>query len=332
MPLVRWVSCWTSAAACEIHSAPPRVVTQAFFRTANPEDEFLLLTVSTQPAVIPGFMNDVATLEKAIELTKPGGRTALIDTVYLGLSRMRAARRPRRALLILSDGMDNQSRYSKSDLMRIALEADVQIYTILIDNGSASATDLTVPFRPTLIKKPIDQAQDRQGVDLLEALSARTVGLHFRAHNDDEAKEAVTKAVQALRKRVPDRISAPRFWNSRKMAPGSCQIECAEGEYSRAQRLLLALRAFCSKSGSLAANSCASSTSSRCAVHMNLWRLLLNYIVTKHESYLSHGSWLVCVRTIGAEDGPPRVIDRMNPGKISPNEKPSVLKSGRHSD
>ena len=102
--------------------------------------------------------------------------------------------------------------------MRIALEADVQIYTILIDNGSASATDLTVPFRPTLIKKPIDQAQDRQGVDLLEALSARTVGLHFRAHNDDEAKEAVTKAVQALRKRVPDRISAPRFWNSRNGA------------------------------------------------------------------------------------------------------------------
>jgi len=41
------------------------------------------------------------------------------------LSRMRAARRPRRALLILSDGMDNQSRYSKSDLMRIAIEADV---------------------------------------------------------------------------------------------------------------------------------------------------------------------------------------------------------------
>jgi len=95
--------------------------------------------------------------------------------------------------------MDNQSRYSKSELMRVALEADVQIYTIVIDNGSASATDLTVPFRPTLIKKPIDQAQDRQGLDLLEVLSDRTGGLHFRARNDAEAKEAVIKAGQALR-------------------------------------------------------------------------------------------------------------------------------------
>jgi hypothetical protein len=66
-------------------------------------------------------------LEKAIELTRPGGKTALIDTVYLGLSRMREARRPRRALLILSDGMDNQSRYSKGELMRVALEADVVV-------------------------------------------------------------------------------------------------------------------------------------------------------------------------------------------------------------
>jgi len=156
-------------------------VTQAFFRTANPDDEFLLLTVSTQPTAIPGFTNDLAALEKAIALTRSGGQTALIDTVYLALSRMREARRPRRALLILSDGMDNQSRYSKSELMRVALEADVQIYTTLIDNGSAGATNLTVPFRPTLIKKPIDQAQDRQGLDLLEVLSDGTGGLHFRA-------------------------------------------------------------------------------------------------------------------------------------------------------
>jgi Ca-activated chloride channel family protein len=174
-------------------------VAQAFFRTANPDDEFLLLTVSTRPDVIPGFTADIADLEKAIEFTRPGGRTALIDTVYLGLSRMREARRPRRALLILSDGMDNQSRYSKSELMRVALEADVQIYTVIMDNGSASASDGTIPFRPSLIKKPGDRAQERQGPDLLEQLSDRTGGLHFHARNDTEAKEAVIKAGQAIR-------------------------------------------------------------------------------------------------------------------------------------
>jgi len=173
-------------------------VAQTFFRTANPDDEFLLLTVSTQPAVTPGFTTDIADLEKTIELARPGGRTALIDTVYLGLNRMRVAHQPRRALLILSDGMDNQSRYSKNELMRVALEADVQIYTIIMDTASAGGSN-TVPFRPSLIRKPSDHAQETQGPDLLETLSDRTGGLHFRARNDAEAKDAVIKAAQAIR-------------------------------------------------------------------------------------------------------------------------------------
>jgi len=172
---------------------------QSFFKTANPQDEFMLLTVSTQPEAIPGFTTDIAALEDNIDATKPGGMTALIDTVYLGLNRMRKASQPRRALLILSDGMDNYSRYSKGELMRVALEADVQIYSIIVDNGSASAATATMPFRPSLVRKPGDQAQEREGPRLLEELSDRTGGLHFRVRNDAEAKEAVTKLGQALR-------------------------------------------------------------------------------------------------------------------------------------
>ena len=126
-------------------------IAQAFFEAANPDDEFLLLTVSTQPAATPGFTTDTAALEDTIGFTKPGGLTALIDTVYLGLSRMREAQRPRRALLILSDGMDNHSRYSKSELMRVALEADVQIYTIIIGHRLSrrlSTRDSPIPSKP----------------------------------------------------------------------------------------------------------------------------------------------------------------------------------------
>ena len=61
-------------------------------------------------------------------------------------------------------------------------------------------------------------------------------------------------------------------------------------------------------------------------------RFLLNYVVAKHESYFSHGSGLVCIHAIGAEDVARRVVDRMNPRKVSANEETSVLKSGRHSD
>lgn len=170
-------------------------LTRAFLGTANPEDEFLLLTVSTDPEPISGFTKDVAALEKSVESAKSGGTTALIDTVYLGLTRMRNAGRPRRALLILSDGMDNHSRYSKNELMRAALEADVQIYTITTDG----IPDVTIPFRPALVRKPWDNGEQNQGRTLLEDLADKTGGLHFRVRNDAGARDAAIKAGAAIR-------------------------------------------------------------------------------------------------------------------------------------
>ena len=111
---------------------------QAFVRTANPDDEFLLLTVSTTPAVSSKFTTDTQTLEENIGFARPGGFTALIDTVYLGLNQMRKAGTQRRALVILSDGVDNHSQYSRGELLRVALEADVQVYTIIVENGAAA--------------------------------------------------------------------------------------------------------------------------------------------------------------------------------------------------
>jgi Ca-activated chloride channel family protein len=173
---------------------------RAFVRTANPEDEFLLLTVSTLPETVSGFTTDTADLEENIALTRPGGFTALIDTVYLGLNQMRKARNPQRALVIVSDGMDNHSRYSKSELLRVALEADVQIYTIIIDNGAAGASASTAPFRPSMIAKPGDQAAARQqGPSILEELAEKTGGLSFHARTDAQAQAAIMKAGQALR-------------------------------------------------------------------------------------------------------------------------------------
>jgi Ca-activated chloride channel family protein len=174
-------------------------VAQSFLQTANPEDQFLLLTVSTQPEATSGFTNDIADLEESIGRARPNGMTALIDTVYLGLSRMRKARHPRRALLILSDGMDNYSRYSKSELLRVALEADVQIYTIIFDTGIAGVSTGGIPFRPSMIAKPGAQGQAPEGSHLLEELSEKTGGLHFHARSDTEAKEAAVKVGRALR-------------------------------------------------------------------------------------------------------------------------------------
>jgi Ca-activated chloride channel family protein len=115
------------------------------------------------------------------------------------LNQMRKARNPQRALVIVSDGMENHSRYSKAELLRVALEADVQIYAIIIDNGAGSSSPNTIPYRPISILKPGDQAAARQGPNLLEELADKTGGLYFHARNDAQAREGMTKAGQALR-------------------------------------------------------------------------------------------------------------------------------------
>lgn len=188
---------------------PVADIVRDFFGTANPRDEFQLLTVSTQPEALSGFTTDLTDLQQTIGFSKPGGMTALLDTVYLGLSRMRSARWPRRALLILSDGMDNYSRYTQGELMRLALEADVQIYAIVLDNLSPGMSAAATPFRPRLAAKPADQARERQGPDMLDRISEKTGGLHFRVSNPAQAKEAVIKAGRALRNEYVIGYDAP---------------------------------------------------------------------------------------------------------------------------
>jgi Ca-activated chloride channel family protein len=214
-------------------------IAQAFFRTAHPDDEFLLLTVSSQPAATPKFTSDTVALEENIASTAPGGLTALVDTVYLGLSRMREATWFRRALLILSDGMDNHSRYLQEDLMSLALEADVQIYTILIDPKLSGASTKTSPYRPSLITKPWDRGEERQGPEMLKSLSDKTGGLYFHARNNNEAKQYVIKAGQALRNeyvigyRPPDSGTSGRWHKIRvKSNASKVSVHARNGYYS----------------------------------------------------------------------------------------------------
>ena len=63
------------------------------------------------------------------------GRTALLDGVYMAMNEMKKARNPRKAILIISDGGDNSSRYTQSEVRNFVREADVQIYAIGIFEG-----------------------------------------------------------------------------------------------------------------------------------------------------------------------------------------------------
>ena len=101
-----------------------------FFKTANPQDEFFLVTFNERAELSSAFTNSVEDLQSRMMVTAPKGRTALLDAIYLGLSQMRGAHNAKRALLILSDGGDNHSRYNENDIKRLVKEADTQLYAI----------------------------------------------------------------------------------------------------------------------------------------------------------------------------------------------------------
>src|SRR5260370_10399585 len=101
-----------------------------FFKTANPADEFFLVSFNERAELTSAFTNSVEDLQSRMMLTSAKGRTALLDAIYLGLSQMRGAHNAKRALLIISDGGDNHIRYNDSDIKRLVNGAATQLYSI----------------------------------------------------------------------------------------------------------------------------------------------------------------------------------------------------------
>ncbi len=101
-----------------------------FLRTSNPLDEFFVVGFNDRPAVIVDYTSEVDDVEARMVMLKPEKRTALIDAVYLAVDKLKEAKYERKALLIISDGGDNRSRYTEGELRRAVRESDVQIYAI----------------------------------------------------------------------------------------------------------------------------------------------------------------------------------------------------------
>ena len=101
-----------------------------FFKTSNPEDEFMLISFSSSPYLVSPFTDNYENILDRLLFVKAEGRTSLLDAIYLGLSRMKKSTTSRKALLVISDGGDNHSRYTERDIKRAVKESDVQIYAI----------------------------------------------------------------------------------------------------------------------------------------------------------------------------------------------------------
>jgi Ca-activated chloride channel family protein len=155
-----------------------------FFKTANPQDEFFLVSFNERAELTSAFTNSIEDLQSRMMLTAPKGRTALLDAIYLGLSQMRGARNGKRALLILSDGGDNHSRYNESDIKRLVKEADTQLYAIGI-------------FDPLGYRNRTPE--ELNGPSLLGEVTEMTGGRVFAVENLNELPDIASKIGMELR-------------------------------------------------------------------------------------------------------------------------------------
>lgn len=141
-----------------------RLSVAEFFKTANPEDEAFLVEFNDRPQLVVPMTHNLEEIQNRLTFTQSKGRTALLDGVYLALQTMKKARNPRKALVVISDGGDNSSRYTASEVRNLVREADVQIYGIGIyeSPGARGRTP-----------------EELSGPEMLRDLSEPTGGRHF---------------------------------------------------------------------------------------------------------------------------------------------------------
>jgi len=101
-----------------------------FLQSANPEDEFFLVTFNQSPTLVTDFTHESGAIANQISLKQPSGRTAVFDAVYMGLQKIKQATNERKALILITDGEDNSSRYNPAEVKELAREMNVPIYGI----------------------------------------------------------------------------------------------------------------------------------------------------------------------------------------------------------
>jgi len=155
-----------------------------FFKLANPEDEFFLVQFNDSANLIQPFTRNLEEIQNKLAFTQSKGRTALLDAVYLALHEMKKAKNPRKALLLISDGGDNSSRYSEPEIKNLVKEADVQIYAIGIYEGYAGRGRT---------------AEELAGPGLLTEIAEQTGGRQYSVDNLNELPDVAAKIGVELR-------------------------------------------------------------------------------------------------------------------------------------
>jgi VWFA-related protein len=155
-----------------------------FLNAANAGDEFFLVQFNDQVELAADVTTSTEDVKRQLMFIRPTGRTALLDAIQFAVRGMRKASNARRALIIVSDGGDNCSRYTVSELKNLVREADVQIYALGIFDSSGGRS-----LAP----------EELAGPALLRAVAKQSGGHLFEIENINQLPEVAAKIGEALR-------------------------------------------------------------------------------------------------------------------------------------
>lgn len=148
-----------------------------FVKTLNKNDEAFLVEFSDKAELSLPLTNDGKAINAAMTSATSGGLTALLDAVHMGLEEMKHAKNPRKALLVISDGGDNNSRYTSTEIADLVREADVQIYAMGVFEPTLSFT------LPSNLSKGKLAPEELDGPRLLSEIANQTGGRAIAANN-----------------------------------------------------------------------------------------------------------------------------------------------------
>ncbi len=203
---------------------------KAFIQTSHSDDDFFLVGFNQRANLLAEFTDGDALANK-LTLVDPKGQTALYDAAYLGIEKVKQGRHSRNAILLISDGQDNSSRYTYGELRKLLKEAGVQIYCIgIVEMGGAAGGTL-----------------DMQGQAILEEIAQTTGGKAFFPRSSAELEDATTRIALELRHQYsigynPTNVKRDGQWHKIKVnvkgpkGLSNLKVQHKEGYYAVASK------------------------------------------------------------------------------------------------